>query len=323
MPLISRIALLLVLAALSAAATAQDPYPARPIRMIITSAPASADDVAARALGTRMSENMRQPFAIENVPGASGLVGAERLAKSAPDGYTIGAFNDSVLTVLPNLRARLPFDVLEDFEPVSLIGTVEWGLVASNAAPYRSANDLIAAATARRGKIRFASGGNGSPEHIAMAALATTANLALTHVPYKNGTQAANGIAAGHVPVGMQGLDTAGALVRAGKVRLIGVAMPQRHPQFPGVATVADSGLPGFTFASWLAIVAPAGTPKDIVVRLNAEISRALASPEVRENLTLRGFTVRGTSQDELASIVRAQLARYARVMKAAGIKAE
>ncbi|HSD44311.1 MAG TPA: tripartite tricarboxylate transporter substrate binding protein [Burkholderiales bacterium] len=322
MPFIRRIAVFL-LVAWSGVAAAQGDYPNKPIRMLIPLAAASAVDNAARVLAARMSENMGQQIIVENMPGAAGLIGAERVARSAPDGYTIGAFNDSIMTMLPNLHAKMPWDTLKDFEPVSLVGTIEWGLVVANDAPYKSAADLISAATANPGKINYASGGNGSPQHVAMALFASTANVSLTHVPYKGATQAATDIAAGQVPIGMQGLGTVAALVRGGKLRLIGVATPQRHPQFPDVPTIAESGLPGFQFNSWFTIVAPAGTPKDIIVRLNAEIVRALAAPDVREKLVSQGFTIRGTSQDELASATRVQLARYARLMKEAGIKAE
>jgi len=323
MAFVQRIASTLALALFAGTAAAQGTYPNKPIRVIIPLAAASAVDNAARVLTARMSENMQQPFVLENIAGASGLIGAERLARSAPDGYTIGAFNDSILTMLPNLHAKMPFDVIKDFEPVSLVGTIEWGLIASNDAPFKNAGDLIAAAAASPGRINYASGGNGSPQHIAMALFASTANISLAHVPYKGATQAATDVAAGQVPVGMQGLGTVASLVRAGKLRLIGVGTPQRHPQFPDVPTIGESGLPGFTFTSWFAIVAPAGTPKDIVVRLNAEITRALAAPDVREKLAAQGFTVRGTSQEELGSITRTQLARYAKAMKEAGIKAE
>jgi tripartite-type tricarboxylate transporter receptor subunit TctC len=323
MALIHRVASTVALALAAGTVAAQGTYPNKPIRVMIPLAAASAVDNAARVLTARMSENMLQPFVLENIAGAAGLIGAERLAKSAPDGYTIGAFNDSILTMVPNLHAKMPFDVIKDFEPISLVGTIEWGLIASNDAPYKNAGDLIAAATANPGKINYASGGNGSPQHIAMALFASTANISLVHVPYKGATQAATDVAAGQVPVGMQGLGTVASLVRAGKLRLIGVGTPQRHPQFPDVPTIAESGLPGFTFTSWFAIVGPAGMPKDIVVRLNAEITRALAAPDVREKLAAQGFTVRGTSQEELGSITRAQLARYAKVMKEAGIKAE
>lgn len=309
--------------ALAAAAAAQGTYPDKPVRVIVPLAAASAVDHAARALAARMAANMRQPFVLENVAASSGLTGAERLARSVPDGYTIGAVDDGVLTVLPNLHAQVPFDVTRDFEPISLAGTREWGLVAANGAPYRSAGDLVVAATADPGKIRYASGGIGSPEHVAMALFASTANISLLHVPYGGAAQAAAGIAAGQVPVGMQALGTVAARVRAGDLRLLGVGAPRRQPDYPDVPTIAESGLPGFTFASWFAIVAPAGTPKDIVVRLSAEVTRALAAPEVRDALAAQGFTVRGSSQEELGSIARAQLARYAKVMKEAGIRAE
>jgi len=324
MSLAHRFTQAVALAALAGAAAAQGTaYPAKPIRMLIPLAAASAVDNAARVVAARMSENMGQQIIVENIPGAAGLIGAERVAKSPPDGYTIGAFNDSILTMLPNLHEKMAWDPVRDFEPVSLVGTIEWGLIAANDAPFRSAADVIAAAKAAPGKINYASGGNGSPQHIAMALFASTAGVSMTHVPYKGATQAATDVAAGQVPVGMQGLGTVASLVRGGKLRLIGVGTPQRHPQFPDVPTIGESGLAGFTFSSWFAIVTPAGTPGDIVARLNAEIVKALAAPDVRERLVMQGFTVRGTSADELGSVTRAQLARYAKAMKEAGIKAE
>jgi len=321
--LLRRTALTVATALVAATAAAQGTYTNRPVRVIVPLAAASAVDDATRVLTARMSENMQQPFVLENVAGASGLIGAGRVARSAPDGYTIGAFDDGVLTVAPNLHAKMPFDVTRDFEPVSLVGTSEWGLIAANDAPFGSAADLIAAATANPGKITFASGGNGSPQHIAMAMFASIANVSLVHVPEEGATQAVTAVAAGRVPVAMLELGAGAALARAGKLRLIGVGTRERHPQFPDVPTIGESGLPGFTFASWFAIVAPAGTPKDIVVRLSAEVTRALAAPDVRAKLAAQGFTVRGTSQEELGSLARAQLARYAKVMKEAGIRAE
>jgi len=225
--------------------------------------------------------------------------------------------------MLPNLHAKLPWDIQRDFEPVSLVATVEWGLVASNGAPYASAADLIAAAKAAPGRINYGSGGNGSPQHIAMALFASNAGVSLTHVPYKGATQAALDVAAGQIPVAFQGLATVASLVRGGKLRLIGVATSARHNQFPDVPTVSESGLPGFEFNSWFAVMAPAGTPKDIVARLHAEIVKALADPDVREKLNAQGLTVRGSSPEELRAATREQLAKYARLMKQAGIAPE
>jgi tripartite-type tricarboxylate transporter receptor subunit TctC len=318
-----RVALACSLVLLPAAASAQQGYPAKPIRMIVPLAAASAVDSAARIVAQKMSSNMGQQIVIENIPGAAGLIGADRVAKSAPDGYTIGGFNDSIMTMLPNMPTKPSWDILRDFEPVSLVATVEWGLVASPGSSIRSAADLIAMAKAHPGEVNFGSGGNGSPQHIAMALFASSAGVKLTHVPYKGASQAALGVAAGEVPVAFQGLATVAGLVRGGKLRLVGVTTAAPLPQFPDAPTVASSGMPGFLFNSWFAVMAPAGTPREIVARLNAEILKALADPDVREKLRDQGLTVRGSSPEELASAMREQLARYARLFREAGIKGE
>jgi tripartite-type tricarboxylate transporter receptor subunit TctC len=304
-------------------AVAQTNYPDRPIKMIVPLAAASAVDVAARIVTQKMADNIGQQFVILNQPGASGLIGAEAVARAEPDGYTIGGFNDSIMTMVPNMQSKMRWDILKDFAPVSLVATVEWGLVVTNHAPFKSAADLIAAAKAAPGKIDYSSGGPGSPQHLAMAMFASAAGISLTHVPYKGATQAATDIAAGQIPVGFQGLGTVASLVRGGNLRLIGVTTEKRLPQFPDVPTVAESGLPGFFFNSWFTILAPAGTPKEIVARLNAEVLKALADQEVRAKLENLGFTVRGSSAEELGVLTREQLAKYARVMKEMGIAAE
>jgi tripartite-type tricarboxylate transporter receptor subunit TctC len=268
-----------------------------------------------------MSQNMAQSIVVENQPGAAGLIGADRVAKAAPDGYTLGAFNDSIMTMLPNLHATLPWDILKDFEPVSLVATVEWGLVANNDAPFKTVADLIAGAKANPGKINYGSGGNGSPQHVAMELFAATAGISLTHVPYRGATQAALDVASGQVTVAFQGLSTVTSLVRSGKLRLLAVTTRSRLLQFPDVPTVSESGLPGFEFNSWFALMAPAHTPKPIIGRLNEEVRKALADPDVRERLNGQGLTIQGSSAEELGTATRAQLAKYARVMKEANNK--
>ena len=309
------------LAAGFSAAMAQSGYPNRPIQMIVPLAAASAVDNAARILAQRMSQNMGQAIVVENQPGAAGLIGAERVAKAVPDGYTLGGFNDSIMTMLPNLHATMPWDILKDFEPVSLVATVEWGLVVNNDAPYKNAADFIAAAKANPGKINYGSGGNGSPQHVAMEVFAAAAGIALTHVPYRGATQAALDVASGQVTAAFQGLATVTSLVRAGKMRLLAVTTRQRLPQFPEVPTMSESALPGFEFNSWFALMAPARTPKPIIARLNEEVGKALADPDVRERFNAQGLTIRGSSAEELATATRAQLAKYARVMKEANIR--
>src|SRR5215471_19855673 len=302
---------------------AQASYPSRPIKMIVPLAAASAVDVAARIVTQKMADNMGQQIVILNLPGASGLIGAEQVAHAEADGYTIGGFNDSIMTMVPNLQPKMRWDILKDFEPVSLVATVEWGLITGNQTPYKTAADLIAAARAAPGKIDYGSGGPGSPQHLAMAMFASGAGISLTHVPYKGATQAATDVAAGQIPVGFQGLGTVAALVRGGQLRLIGVCTPQRMAQFPDVPTVSESGLPGFVFNSWFAMLAPAGTPKDIVARLNAEVLKALGDDGVRRKLEDLGFAIRGSSPDELGVMTRDQLAKYARLIKEMGIANE
>jgi tripartite-type tricarboxylate transporter receptor subunit TctC len=299
---------------------AQMAYPNKPIRMVVPLAAGSAVDNAARIVMQKASVGLATGIAIENQAGASGVIGTDRVAKAAPDGYTLGGFNDSIMTMLPNLNAKLPWDIVRDFEPVSLVATVEWGLVVPAESPWHTAADVIAAARKAPGKINYGSGGNGSPQHIAMALFASQAGLQLTHVPYKGATQAAVGLAGREVDAAFQGIATVHALVKAGKLRLLAVSTPKRLSQFPDVPTVAESGLPGFEFNSWFAIMAPAGTPKAVVQRVQAEVVKALGDNSVREQLMAQGLTPRGSSPEELAAALRAQLARYEALIRQAGI---
>ena len=299
---------------------AQTAYPNKPIRMVVPLAAGSAVDNAARIVMQKASVGLATGIAIENQAGASGVIGTDRVAKAAPDGYTLGGFNDSIMTMLPNLNAKLPWDIVRDFEPVSLVATVEWGLVVPADSPWQTAADVIAAARKAPGKINYGSGGNGSPQHIAMALFASQAGLQLTHVPYKGATQAAVGLAGREVDAEFQGIATVNALVKAGKLRLLAVSTPKRLPQFPDVPTVGESGLAGFEFNSWFAIMAPAGTPKAVVQRVQAEVVKALGDNSVREQLMAQGLTPRGSSPEELANALRAQLARYEALIRQAGI---
>jgi tripartite-type tricarboxylate transporter receptor subunit TctC len=298
-------------------------WPAKPIKFIVPLAAGSAVDNAARIVAEKMARNLGQGIVIENQPGAAGLIGAGAVAKAAPDGYTFGGFNDSIMTMVPNMTARMPWDIVKDFEPVSLVATVEWGLVVNADAPERSAADLIATAKASPGKLNYGSGGNGSPQHIAMALFASQAGVQMKHVPYKGATQAAMGVAGKEVDAAFQGIATVNSLIKAGKLRLVGVTTPRRMPQFPDVPTVSDSGLPGFEFNSWFALMAPAGTPKAIVNRMADEVKKALDDPEVKEKLHAQGLTPRGTTPEELGAATKAQLAKYGELIRKNGITAE
>ncbi|MES3001782.1 MAG: tripartite tricarboxylate transporter substrate binding protein [Pseudomonadota bacterium] len=298
-------------------------WPTKPIRLIVPLAAGSAVDAAARIVADKISRNIGQNIVVENQPGAAGLIGAGTVAKAAPDGYTFGGFNDSIMTMVPNLTAKMPWDIVKDFEPVSLVATVEWGLVVPSDSPVKNAGDLIAAAKKAPGKINYGSGGNGSPQHIAMALFASQSGVQMTHVPYKGATQAAMGVGGKEVDAAFQGIATVTSLIKAGKVRLVGVTTPKRMPQFPDAPTVSDSGLPGFEFNSWFAMMAPAGTPKAIVHRMADEVKKALEDADVREKLNAQGLTPKGTTPEELGTATKAQLAKYGELIRKNGITAE
>lgn len=302
---------------------AQGAYPSKPIKLVVPLAAGSAVDNAARIVTLKMASTLGTAIAVENVTGAAGQIGADRVAKSAPDGYTLGGFNDSIMTMLPNLNNKLPWDIVRDFEPVSLVATVEWCLVVAADSPIKTVAEFIQQAKQTPGKINYGSGGNGSPQHIAMALFASQANLQLTHVPYKGATQAAVGVAGKEVDAAFQGIATVSALVKAGKLKLLAVCTPKRLPQFADIPTVSESGLAGFEFNSWFAMMAPAGTPKAVTRRLQQEVVKALADAQVKEQLSGLGLSPRGSSPEELATALGAQLARYERLFKQANITAD
>jgi tripartite-type tricarboxylate transporter receptor subunit TctC len=298
-------------------------YPNKPIKMIIPLAAGSAVDNAARVVTQKMGESMGQGFAIENIAGSAGVIGAERLARATPDGYTIGGFNDSVLTMVPHLQPKLPWNALTDFAPVSLVGTIEWGLVVKADSPHQTLNDFLAAAKAAPGKLNYGSGGNGSPQHIGMALIADRAQIDVMHVPYKGATPAAVAVASGEVDASMQGLGTVTSLIQGGKLRLLAVSTPQRLAQYPNVPTFQESGMANFTFNSWFAMVAPAGTPAAVVKRLNDEVRAAVADPATRDKLLAIGVTPRGTTAAEFGTATKAQFELYRKVIQSKGISAD
>ena len=279
----------------SSPAIAQGSYPDRPIKMIVPLAAASAVDVAARIVTQKMADNMGQQIVILNQPGASGLIGAEAVARAEPDGYTIGGFNDSIMTMVPNLQSKMRWDILKDFEPVSLVATVEWGLIANNQASYRNAADLIVAAKAAPGKIDYGSGGPGSPQHLAMAMFASAAGDIADPCALQGRNTGCDRCRCGPDSRRLSGPRHGRCAGARRSLRLIGVTTEKRLPQFPDVPTVSESGLPGFFFNSWFAILAPAGTPKDIIARLNAEALKAVGDPEIRRKL--EGVGVRRARQ--------------------------
>jgi len=314
------VALVATLAAPFVEAQSQ-PYPSRPITMLVPLQAGTAVDNVARAIAQKMSTSLGRPIIVENVPGAAGQIGTERLARAAPDGYTIGFVNDSILTMLPNLNAKLGYDPLKDLAPVSRVAGNAFGIAVNPGFPVKTLAELIAQAKARPGEIHYASGGNGSPQHMAMEMLASTAGVKLTHVPYKGAAQALTDVLGGQVPLLAQGLGVVSVQAKAGKLRVLAVTGTERSPLLPDVPTVRESGFPDFEFATWFAVVAPAATPRGIIDVLNAEIVKAAAAPDVRDALVPLGYDLAPGSPEQLTESIRAGLARMGRVIREAGIK--
>ncbi|MFY9512046.1 MAG: tripartite tricarboxylate transporter substrate-binding protein [Rubrivivax sp.] len=310
--------------ALAPAAQAQSGgYPSKPIRMIVPLAAGSAADVAARVLAQKMSQNLGQTIVIENIVGAAGAIGAAQVAKAAPDGYTIGGFNDSILTMVPHLNPNTPFKALEDFAPVSIAANIDFSIAVATTSRFKTAAELVAAAKAAPGKITYASGGNGSPQHMAGALFAAHTGIVMDHVPYRGASQAAQDVAGGQVDVTLQGIATVAALAKGGKLKLIGVMGDSRNAEYPDTPTLKEQGINGFDFGTWFALTAPAATPKDIINRLQREVVKALADPEVKERYAAVGLRPNGGTPDAMMRVVREQYARYGKAIRDNNIKAD
>lgn len=298
-------------------------YPAKPMVMVVPLAAASSLDVVARLIAQKMAENMGQQIIVDNQPGAAGIIGLGRFTKAAPDGYTLGAFNDAPLTMIPNLRKKIPYDPLSSFAPVSLMIKNSWILVSHPSLPVRNVAELIALAKARPGQLNYSSGGNGSPQHVAMALFESMAGIRLMHVPYKGTTQATMDVIGGQMPMMFSGTNAVVDQVREGKLRGLAVGGATRSPLLPAVPTVSESGLPGYEFVTWMGMFAPRNTPKDIIALLNAEIVRALAAPDLRERLAPQGVEIKTSTPEELAALTKTRLAQMAKIIKGAGIVIE
>ncbi len=313
----------MVMATLTLPVQAQAAYPNKPIRMIVPLAPGSAVDVAARLLAQKMSVNMGQSIVVENIVGAAGVIGAAQVAKAAPDGYTIGGFNDSVLTMVPHLNPKTPFNPLTDFAHITQVATIEFSISVAANSPFKSAADLVAAAKAAPGSLTYGSGGNGSPQHMGGALFAAHTGIDMRHVPYRGASQAAQDVAGGQVDMTFQGIATVAALAKGGKLKIIGVMANNRHPEYPNSPTLKEMGIQGFEFSTWFSLAAPPGTPKEIVERLYRESLKAMADPELKERYAALGLKQNGTTPEALGTLVREQLARYGKAIADNKITAE
>ncbi len=298
-------------------------YPSRPIHIIIPLAAGNSIDNGVRIITQKITQNTGMQFVIESLPGAAGSIGADKVAKAVPDGYTLGVFNDSILTMVPNIQTKLPWDPIKDFMPISMGGKIELGLIISPSNLANNVGDLIAYAKKNPGKLNYGSGGNGSPQHIAMAMLNSQAGTTMTHVPYKGIMQAAAGVAGGEVDVALIAVSSLKGLAQAGKLKFIGVATQQRLSAFPNIPTISESGLPGFEFTAWFAFMAPQGTPKPVIQLLNTEIKKALADHDVREKMVLQGLNPSANTPEELSKLINSQISSYGSLIKKMGLEAD
>ena len=313
-----------VAALLSAGVASAQDYPAKPVRMIVPYVAGGAADIFGRSLAQKLSESLRQSFVVENKPGANGGIGAEFVAKSAPDGYTLLATASGPITVNPVLYAKVAYDPLRDFAPVAQGTVYQYVLVTLASSPIRSIDDLIAAARAKPGALSYGSTGIGGGNHLAGELLALMTGTRLNHIPYKGSAAALADLLGGQLSFMFDTVITSVPQIRAGKLRAFAVSSRKRASALPDVPTMEETGLRGFDISQWQGVLAPAATPRAIVERLNAEIVRALRSPDLHERLVAQGGNeiVTGSPED-LAALIRSDLQMYAKLIRDAGIQAQ
>ena len=298
-------------------------YPNKPIRIIIAQAPGSATDVISRVVGNRLSEALGQPIVVEARPGAGGAVGTEAAAKSTPDGYTLFMANNSTHGSNPALYPKLPYDAVKDFAPISFVASVPYVLVVEPSLPASSVQELIAFARSRPGKMNYASAGNGSTHQFCAELLKSTAGIDMVHIPYKGSPPGIAALLAGEVSLMFANLTDIGSQIRSGRVKPLAVTTLKRAELLPNVPTMVEAGVQDFEITSWFGLLAPAATPAPVVARLNAEMVKVLAREDVKSTLGAQGLNVSSSSPEQFAAHIKSEIARFSRIAKTAGIKAE
>ena len=295
-------------------------YPARPVRVVVPFAPGGPTDIFARLIVQKLSEQLGKQFYIENVGGASGSIGTAQVAKAPPDGHTI-LFNVSSFAINPVFFSKVPYDPFKDFEPITLAATNDVVIVVHPSVAAKTVAELVALIKAGAAKFAFSSGGTGAVTHLMGEQLKLSLGLDLVHVPYNGAGPAIAAVVAGHVPMAISSTPPASAHIADGRLRAIAVTGETRSQSLPDVPTMAEAGFPDTKGDQWVGVLAPAGTPKDIIALLNREIAKALASPEVKERFPALGFTAVGSSPEEFASLIRSDMDRWGKVIRAANLK--
>jgi tripartite-type tricarboxylate transporter receptor subunit TctC len=298
------------------------PYPSKPIRVIVAQAPGSANDLVARIVGNKLAESLGQQLVVDAHPGAGGVLGAEIAARAVADGYTLFMTNSSAHGSNPALYARLPYDAVKDFAPIIFVAASPYVLNVHPSLPVASVKQLIALAKARPGQINYASAGNGSVHQLSGELLKTMAGIDIVHIPYKGSTPAIAALVSGEVSIMFATVTSIQAQIKAGRVRGLAVTTLKRTELMPDLPTVAET-LPGFEMTSWFGLLAPAGTPPSIVSRVNAETAKVLANADVRALLKAQGFEVISGSPEQFGDYIKREIAKFTKLARATGIKAE
>jgi tripartite-type tricarboxylate transporter receptor subunit TctC len=298
-------------------------FPSRAARLVVPFPPGGPLDATGRAIAQKLTEAWGQSVVVENKPGAGGNIGADFVAKAAPDGYTVVMGALSTHAVNPSLYSTMPYDAKKDFAPITLVAITPNVLIVNPSLPVNSVKELVAYAKAHPGTLSFGSGSIGSAGHLAGELFKVDADVDMVHVPYKGGAPAMQALLAGETQLMFDNLANALAQVKAGKVRALAVTTAQRSKLAPELPTMAEAGLPGFDISTWFGLLAPAGTPPDVVARWNADVVRILNAPDMREKLAAQGAEAAPDTPAEFARFIDAELARYARIVKASGAKVD
>jgi tripartite-type tricarboxylate transporter receptor subunit TctC len=302
---------------------AEQAYPSKPIRLVVPFPAGGSLDAVARAIGQKLSISWGQPVIIDNRPGAGGNIGADLVAKSAPDGYTIleGALSTHAVNV--SLYSRMPYDPIKDFAPITLVAVTPNVLVLNPSVPANSVAELIRYAKANPGKLAFGSGSNGSAGHLAGELFKTAAHVDMVHVPYKGAAPAMQDLLGGQIQLMVDNLANAMQQVRAGKLKALAVTTAKRSPLVPELPTLAEAGLPGFDIYTWWGFMAPAGTPKEIIAKWNAEVTRILNTPEMQAFFAQQGAEPAPTTPEQFTALIQGEIPKYAKIIKASGAKVD
>jgi len=305
----------------STATAQQSPasYPSKPVKIVIPLGPGNSLEIATRLVAEKLSSALGQPFVIEAQPGAAGQIGTERVARSPADGYTLLAANDGIITMLPNLQKHVPFDPVRDFSPIAQMVGIPYVLIAHPSVPAKTAPELVRLAKTQPGKLEFSSGGTGSAQQLAMELFMSLTDTRFLHVPYKGAPQAAMDVVSGQIPVAMAGVPIVASLIKQGRLRALGLASDKRLPLLADTPTLAEQGIP-LNFTAWGGLFAPAGTPVEIIRRLNRETLVALNSADVQAKMAEFGLEIYGNSPEQFSDVVKADLVRIAGLIKRAGI---